>query len=150
MPYLLPTFVTRLGKRRKNPLQPLSRWQICDNLFYSLLAPCGLALIVLAAFCGPVFFWPLLTGVSFYLSAFLTDIYVNVKALFHRGSVKAALKRVGAGFLRFSFNVVVLPHYALCSLYAIGVTLIRMLTKRNLMKWETFAHTFKEKKRQLR
>ncbi|MDR1092705.1 MAG: hypothetical protein LBL66_00985 [Clostridiales bacterium] len=147
MPYLLPTFLTRLGKRRKNPLQPLSLWQIGDNLFYSLLAPCGLALLALSPFCGAAFVWPLLTGLSFHLSAFLTDVYVNGKALFHRASLTAAFRHIGAGFLRLLFNIAVLPHYALCSLCAIALTLTRMTFKRNLMKWETFAHTLPGKKK---
>jgi hypothetical protein len=41
----------------------------------------------------------------------------------------------------------VLPHYALCSLYAIALTLIRMVFKRGLMKWETFAHTLQRKRK---
>ncbi|GHV01028.1 hypothetical protein FACS1894211_09890 [Clostridia bacterium] len=147
MPYLLPTFITRSGKRRANPLQPLSKWQITDNLLYSLLAPCGLALIALCPFYGAAFLWPLLTGASFYLSAFLTDIYVNIKAVFHRASLPAVAKHIGAGLARLLFNLAVLPHYALCALYAIGLTLARMLFKRNLMRWETFAHTLPAKRK---
>lgn len=144
LPYLLPKFITQSGKKRKNPLQPIARWQISDNINYSLMYPVSLLLLAFSPFFKGLFWVPVVTALSYFAIAFLTDVYVALKALLHKRRLLCAASDIWKGFLRLLFNILFLPHYAVCVLCAVVITLYRLVTKKDLLKWNTFAHSAKK------
>ena len=141
LPYLFPRVRGQNGKKRKNPISPISKFQIADNMARSLLHPASLLLLLISPFCGRLFWLPLIIALSPFAFRFLTDVYAQIKQLFHKKRPLCVLRGIRRGFLRLIFNILFLPHYALCVSAAIIITLFRLVSGKNLLKWNTFAHT---------
>ncbi|MFD2365356.1 GH36-type glycosyl hydrolase domain-containing protein [Pseudoduganella sp. GCM10020061] len=138
--WLRPTVPGPDGARLPNPLTPLSRWKIFDNLRRSLVAPALTALLVIS--------WPVIPVDWFWTAAVLAAIFVPpmVSALFnliekpagvpwpqHWSNVwhNAAMSIGHAGLA-----LVFLPYEAFVNLDAIVRTCWRMLvSRRRLLEW---------------
>ena len=146
LPYLFPRVRNQDGKKRKNQIAPIAKWQIADNMLRSLLHPASLLLLSVSPLFGALFWIPLAAALSPFVFAFITDVFAEIKQLFHKKRVSCVLNGIGRGFLRLVLNLFFLPHYALCVLIAIPVTLFRMIRGKNLLKWNTFAHVNAQRK----
>ena len=131
------------GARVRNPLPPLARWQIFDNLRRSLGAPAALALFAAggSVLPGPAWVWtaagalvratPLLTSLVSGLpnKPPLTSWRRHLQFLGHEALINAA---------HMALTTTLLPHRALVRLTAIGRALTRMaITHRHLLEWQT-------------
>lgn len=131
------------GSREKNPLSILSRWKLLDNLRRSLVAP-SIMLLVLSTLLwlpNPLYWFSVLTLIWF-LPAALSIAWDLVHKP-HRRPLKQHLQLVSAGALkrisRIGLTIMILPHEAGYSLYAIGVTLWRLgVSQRNLNQWVSY------------
>jgi cyclic beta-1,2-glucan synthetase len=128
------------GRREKNPLPPLARWKLFDNLRRSLVAPTLTSLLVLCWALLPepsfwsaailsVFFLPMILGALIGLADKAHDI-----ALRQHLANWAQGARIGLGHA--VLNTAFLPHEAWYHLDAIVRTAWRMLvSRRHLLEW---------------
>ena len=138
--WLLPWLRGPDGRRGRNPLSPLARWKIFDNLRRSLV-PAALVLLLLSG-------WALLTDSLFWTLAVLGVILIppllaillnlirkpdNMNSGQHfAASFRAAGQRISQSL----FALVTLPHEAYYSLDAILRTLWRLLVShKRLLEW---------------
>jgi cellobiose phosphorylase len=132
------------GRREPNPLPPLARWKLFDNLRRSLVAP---ALTVLLLVC-----WALLPAPAFWSAAvlsvfFLPPIVGSFVALLDkphdvlwRQHMANWTQGARLGFGHAVLGTVFLPHEAWYSMDAIIRTGWRMLvSKRHLLQWKASA-----------
>ena len=126
-----------------NPLSPLSRWKLVDNLRRSLV-PVALLLILAAG-------WLLLpgTGVHGMLLVLAILLFPSLLAAVVEGlrrpidlpwtiHLRGVAGSSGRQISQVLLSVVFLPYDAFLSLDAIGRTLIRLLvTRRRLLEWQT-------------
>jgi cellobiose phosphorylase len=132
------------GRREPNPLPPLARWKLFDNLRRSLVAPALTALLLVC--------WTLLAAPAFWSAAVLSVFFLPAMI----GSAVALLDKphdvlwrqhtanwtAGAriGFGHAVLGTVFLPHEAWYSLDAIVRTGWRLLvSKRRLLQWRASA-----------
>jgi len=129
--------------RLPNPLAPLARWKIFDNLRRTLMPMALTTLLILgwAVVEGAALPWTLLVGAIIFLPTIfsaLTDLVKKPTELPWRTHLPnvlgGAVQQLGQGLLTLSF----LPYEALVSLDAMLRTLGRlMFTRRNLLEWQT-------------
>ncbi len=133
-------------KRRQvpNPISPISRWKIFDNLRRSLVEPAMLLLFIAGWFGLP-------GGPLYWTSAVLLLIFLPVFVQLFASLLRAALNPVpGAvvdameGFYKAiatqALAVALLPAQAFLSIDAVVRTLVRrFVTGRRLLEWETAA-----------
>ncbi len=140
LPWTLPWAPTRGDGVQRNPLSPLSRWKIIDNLRRSL-SPAALLGMLLLGWLGATdsLLWSvgisaLVLGPPLLRSLLaLLQIPAQMSIRQHLGVVSQAAAQ---NFLRCLLTLVWLPHEALYSLDAIGRTLWRMLvSRRRLLQW---------------
>ncbi|QUG73505.1 cyclic beta 1-2 glucan synthetase (plasmid) [Erwinia sp. E602] len=128
------------GTRDKNPLSALSRWKLFDNLRRSLVAPSFLLLLFSTLLWIPnPQYWLGVLMVILLLPAALSIVWDLLHKPLRR-PFRQHLMLVAAGALkrvsRIGLTVVITPHEAGYSLYAIGVTLWRLgVSQRNLTQW---------------
>jgi len=133
------------GGRGRNPLSPINRWKIFDNLRRSLVPPASVGLLAAG--------WLLLPGAA---AAWLCTLLVALTLLLPpalslltwligqrataltpwRGAEGWRVQRTG--WIRAVFQASLLPHQALVSLDAIWrVAYRRAISKRSLLLWRT-------------
>ena len=132
---------TQGDAREANPLSPLSRWKLFDNLRRSLVAPTLTATLVLcwSRLAGPAF-WSAAALSVFFLPAFirilvtLVDKPHDMQWRQHLGNwAHGASDSLAHAVMSTAF----LPHEAWLSLHAIGRTGWRMLvTRKHLLQWK--------------
>ncbi|MDR1892259.1 MAG: glycosyl transferase, partial [Oscillospiraceae bacterium] len=146
LPHLMPRIRTGNGKKITNPLSPLSRWKIADNLRRSLVAPALMLLILLAltVLPGSALFW---TG-ALLVVAFLPFLFTLSASLpatlpFRRKTKRyvAIFSALKSSLVQGSLVVAFLPYQAWQSVSGIFVTLVRLATGKNLLAWVTAADT---------
>jgi cellobiose phosphorylase len=125
---------------RKNPLTPLSRWKILDNLRRSLVSP-ALTLLALAGWTAlpSPWFWT----ASIFGIVLIPSLIASFMNLFNKpGDVLAgqhladAARSVHTGITQAIFMLLCLPHEAFFSGAAIVHTLWRMVVSgRGLLEW---------------
>jgi cyclic beta-1,2-glucan glucanotransferase len=124
----------------KNPLSPLSRWKIVDNLRRSLV-PVSLVLLLLFIWLRlpPAWVWTLATLAIIFLpilAGFLLDVFQKAEDV----ALRQHLPEVTRSFVRHSaqglFMFVCMPYEAYFSLDAILRAMWRMLVShRRLLEW---------------
>ncbi len=142
-PWISSRVADRLGRDMPNALQIISRWKILDNLRRALYEPVMLALLVAGWLFlprGPVF-WTGAVLVVVLLPSFLQ--LMSGLSKIKRYSA-AYLKSVALGFaieeVRVALFFALLLHQSVIMVDAAVRTLYRMLvTRRNLLEWETAA-----------
>jgi cyclic beta-1,2-glucan synthetase len=142
-PWISSRVADRFGRDMPNALQIISRWKIMDNLRRAVYEPVMLALLVAGWLFlprGPVF-WTGAILVVVLLPSFLQLISGLSKI---RRYSAAYLKNVALGFAveeaRVALFLALLLHQSIIMVDAAVRTLYRMLlTRRNLLDWETAA-----------
>lgn len=128
----------------KKQVHSLGKWKIFDNLRRSLIPVfIFLSIILTSTFAGhSVTFLIALVGFIF-----LFPLFVSFSQLFVLGPRDLTLAQRFLGFqldfkkvvAQAAFWISCLPHQAFNSLHAVGVTLIRLITRRNLLEWTSFS-----------
>ncbi|HVS16357.1 MAG TPA: glucoamylase family protein, partial [Thermoanaerobaculia bacterium] len=142
--WLFPWVPDRAGGRRRNRLPLISRWKILDNLRRSLVPPVTLALLVAA--------WTLLPGnpavwTALVIAALAFPVYPLLLELLagpdRHQPWRVFLHSVGddlaVALARVGLQLVFLASQAWQMVHAITVTLVRLVTRRRLLEWETAA-----------
>jgi cyclic beta-1,2-glucan synthetase len=131
--------------REPNPLTPVGRWKVIDNLRRSLVAPTLVLLLALGwtVFPGPAWLWSAAALVVLALPLFL-QLFDGLLGLIGGASVRGVLRqshmnlRATAG--QVALSAVFLANQAVIALDAILRTLWRLFfTRKHLLEWETAA-----------
>jgi len=142
--WLLPWVPTRSGRWATNPISPLSRWKILDNIRRSLVPVAMLLVLLLSwlllepvlAMSATLFMLAVVGTVP--LLAALTDLVrkpVDLPVLMH---LNASVGRLGRPLAQFSCEFVFLSFEAFNSADAIVRTIARMTwTKKKMLEWKT-------------
>ena len=137
------------GGRERNPLTPLARWKIFDNLRRSLSPIFTLVTLVLGmCFSGKVFAWAGAVAVvaaasNLLLSGAELAVRRSGKRRRYHSTVIAGL---AGAILQTAIQLIFLPYQAYISLTAISAALWRMgVSHKNLLAWVTAAQTEKGK-----
>jgi len=144
LPWLLPRVPTRLGRAR-NPLPPISRWKIFDNLRRSLVAPATVLLLAAA--------WTFLPGSPLLWTLFA--IALSCQPIAHelarllggpplqqpaRVFLKGVREDVALAVAQVGVTLTLLVFTGASALRAIVVTLHRMaISRRRLLEWQSAA-----------
>jgi cyclic beta-1,2-glucan synthetase len=143
--WLFPFVPSRRGLKR-NPLPLIGRWKILDNLRRSLVTPTLLSLLLAAwtVLPGPRWYWmgAVITVVASQLLPILGRLLIGPRRsqsfpVFWRNWRKDTATAVAQILLGVTFLV----YNAWKTVHAIGVTLLRLVTRRRLLEWETFEAT---------
>jgi cyclic beta-1,2-glucan synthetase len=132
------------GRMVKNPISPISRWKIFDNLRRSLVEPFTLILLVagwLGLPGGPLF-WTLVTLFLLFVPSLVSLVFSVGRAWAspQKGEVREALDGFGQSLIITLLNLAFLPHQTLLALDAIIRSLVRrFVTGQRLLEWETAA-----------
>ncbi|OIO00482.1 MAG: cyclic beta 1-2 glucan synthetase, partial [Desulfovibrionaceae bacterium CG1_02_65_16] len=138
--WILPGVPGADGRHQPNPLSPLSRWKILDNLRRSLTAA-ALTLLLLAgwAVLASAWFWTLAVCGVILLPAIVSaglNALRKPEDLAFGQHLAATARLLPRHFAQAVFALVCLPHEAFFSLDALARTVWRMLvTQRGLLEW---------------
>lgn len=142
--WLSPWVGTRGGRLERNRLPLIARWKIFDNLRRSLVAPGTAALLVLAwtVLPGNPAVWT--AGVAAALAFPVLPLLLTALAGPRRRQTwRVFLRGVGgeveSALARAALQLTFLASEAVEMAHAIGLTLVRMVTRRRLLEWETAA-----------
>ena len=130
LPWLLPRVPGAHGDRLRNPLAPIDRWKMVDNLRRSVTPPFFLLLLVSA--------WTWLPGsaVAWTVAALVSLLFPCLPALLH--DRQRRLENLG----RCILAVVFLAHEASVAVDAVARVLVRLtITRKRLLQWTSAAHT---------
>lgn len=146
---LLPWLASRVrdseGNLVKNPLSPLSKWKISDNLRRSLINPSLLLLLILGTgiLPGSFFVWSVLA-----LLTAATPMVIGVLNALLSGNLGAFSNRrnpntvtgIKAALYQSLLLIAFIPYQAWLMADAISKTITRVFfTRRNLLEWVTAA-----------
>ena len=142
--WLFPWVPDRAGARRRNRLPLISRWKILDNLRRSLVPPATLALLLAAwtLLPGSPALWTVavLAALAFPLYPLLLEILRGPERREPwRVFLRAAGDDLSVALARAGLQLVFLASQAWQMVHAITVTLVRLVTRRRLLEWETAA-----------
>ena len=133
LPWLLPG----------HELSLLARWKIADNLRRSLVAP-ALFLFFVGGWLwlpGPAALWTLIGLLSTAVSL-VTAVAIAVGRSIGGAPWRDIRRPIRDSAIRWLLQIAFLPFEALLNLDAVLITLWRLLvSRRNLLKWTTAAHT---------
>jgi cyclic beta-1,2-glucan synthetase len=145
VPWLFSKVRNRVGERVRNPLSPISRWKIFDNLRRSLMGPATLLLILLSfgILSGNGYIWLSLAIVSaaapvltYGLNNLLRASFKFNKERRHSTVIYGFRASLYQTLLLFTF----IPYQAYLMINAIVKTLVRVyITRRNMLEWVTAA-----------
>ncbi len=133
LPWLFSRVKNRNGEKTRNPLSAIQKWHIFLNMLASIVPIVSLALLITALF-SPIT-WALLL-IAF--APYILSIAFTVPMLSF--SIKAAAKSL----LIVLFEIAILPVTALCNLWSVLITLLRLMRHKNLLEWKVFAHSGSE------
>ncbi len=150
LPWLKRSVKTKTGPAR-NPLSKLAKYQIFDNIRRSLSIPLSFLVILLSqtAFYRNAFFWFISGILPLFIDGIL-DFVTRIINLIKNAGKGSTLKDVWyetktmfeQAFYKFAF----LPYETYLMLDAAVRTLIRLISRRNLLEWETSAEGDKKAK----
>ncbi|HVS12514.1 MAG TPA: glucoamylase family protein [Thermoanaerobaculia bacterium] len=142
--WLFPWVRTRAAGLERNRLPLLSRWKILDNLRRSLVPPATMALLLSA--------WTLLPGsaavwTAAVVAALAFPVYPLLRSILEgparrqpwRVFLRAAGDDLEVALGQVGLQLVFLASQAWQMVHAITVTLVRLVTHRRLLEWETAA-----------
>ena len=120
--WVLPSVPVRGGGGKPNPLDPLNRWKIVDNLRRSLLSPISLALLLLGwlALAGGAWLATVLVGLLLFFPAILRTATQLVTQPRPMATSRQGWEAVGPAWARALLDCAFLPHQALLALDAIA------------------------------
>ncbi|HYE88203.1 MAG TPA: glucoamylase family protein [Vicinamibacterales bacterium] len=142
--WLFPWVPAQSGIQR-NRLPLISRWKILDNLRRSLVAPSQVALFIAgwAWLPGRPIVWTaaVLLSMSFPIVARLVELVAGPrKDIGWRVFVRGWVEDLGTDLARIAIQLTFVAHQAWDMLDAVGVTLVRLVTRSGpFLQWETAA-----------
>ncbi|HHW32479.1 MAG TPA: glycosyl transferase [Clostridiaceae bacterium] len=145
LPWLGTKVKNRWGEKVKNPLSPLSKWKIFDNLRRSMVHPSLLVLIILGLSILPgnslVWLGFALLVISFPSLVHILRVFVLEDCLSSRRSMSTtAMSSMKAMFYQIVLQFSFMAYQAYLMLDAIIRTIARlMLTRKNMLEWVTAA-----------
>lgn len=146
LPWLFPLVrTTEEGRTTRNPLSPLHRWKILDNLRRSLLPFAMVLFMALSWRLLPddVWAWPLVvTGLVLFpvYFGFIDALLFRPIAVSYGTRLRSASRDFARDSARMVLTIAVLPHEAWYLVDAIIRALWRMFVSRKLLlEWETAA-----------
>ena len=154
-PLLFGKIYNRKHEKIENPLSPISKWKIFDNLRSSLIAPALMLLLILSVsiFPGNFYVWFFL-----FLGAQLVSLLIHFSEAFFSWDFwstdnKRHITIMGGSkstILRTFLSIMFLPYHAAQMLHAVSITLARVfITKKNLLEWVTSDMVEKQQKKSL-
>ncbi|MCL2842504.1 MAG: hypothetical protein FWE28_03425 [Oscillospiraceae bacterium] len=134
------------GKRTENPLSPVSRWKIFDNLRRSMVPVFTMLALLAAMFISMTsLFWAGVVAILSPLSALLIS---SAELMFRRDTGprvryhSTIISGFTGGFLETMSQLILLPYHAFICLSGALTALWRMLvSRRNMLAWVTAADT---------
>ncbi len=136
----------RQGRMIWNPISLISQWKILDNLRRSLLEPGMLLLLLGSWFFLPGFadYWTLAAVGMLFIPAFSGLLFALLRMPLRARYLPAWARSTTSAFLEGNamalFSLTFLLHQALLSIDAVTRSIRRLLiTRRNLLEWETAA-----------
>lgn len=135
-PWILPRVPAPGGGRAPNPLSPINRWRIFDNLRRSLVPVASLLLLLFGwSISAAPGVWSLVVGLAVAIPAMAPLLDRLARRL--QGKV-SRWHGAGAEFVRAVVGVAFLPHQAGLSMDAIARVLYRRsVSRRHLLEWQT-------------
>lgn len=127
LPYLFPAVKNKAGRRVRNPIGIVAKGRILGNILSPLRCVFTFALTVFAA----------VTGSLAAACTALLPVAAEMIFAFGYGSAKLSAKEISASLTRFAFT----PALAVFHLAAIVKTMRRLVVKKRLLEWKTFAHS---------
>ena len=132
------------GRMVKNPIAPVSRWKIFDNLRRSLVETMTMFLLVAGwlGLPGGALYWTLVTLFLMFVPTLVSLAFSIGRALAtpQKGDVREAFVGFGQSFIITLLNLAFLPHQMLMAIDAIIRSLVRrFVTGQRLLEWETAA-----------
>ena len=133
------------GMLRPNPLSPLSRWKILENLRRSLVAPATVALFVFGWLLLPdaAASWPAVMSFVIFFPAYFSladSLIFRPSTVTYSSQAPSVLGDFVTDTLRGALSLATLPHHAWMMADAIVRALWRMIVSRqHLLEWETAA-----------
>lgn len=132
------------GQKIKNPINILSKWRILNNINFSLIYISAILLLFFSTFLGSI---PLITMGVILSIDFLLTLYSLIYGSFKNRFTYAFLRESKQALFRAFIFAVCLPYVSYCLFKAICQSVYRMtVSKKYLLKWNTFAHSFNESK----
>ena len=155
MSWLLPWAPGTKGRWQRNPISPVSRWKILDNLRRSFVP---IALVLFLFGCWLLI--PQLDGLGTWLVLAiiaLPGVLQTIVSLLRKPDqlpwlmhLRTNAATAGRAFGQIVLTISTLPYEALVSLDAIGRTLVRMLiTHKRLLEWRTSSEAARAKRTDL-
>lgn len=131
------------NKKISNPINLLSKWRILCNIIFSLQYISILILFLLSVFFGTL---PFIIAAAFMISEFVLTLY---SLIYHSFKIRFSSnlgRAILASFLKTILFFICLPYLAIKTFISIIQSIFRMMiSKKNLLKWNTFAHTSSQK-----
>ena len=139
--WMLPRVPVLAGHKQDNPLSPLSRWKIFDNLRRSLVAPALLLLLLIGWFsvAKPWLWTVAVLGVVFMppLLAALLDLLRKSADVQLRQHLAALTRSIAQHMAQIGFRIACLPYDAFINVDAIVRSLWRVtVSRRRLLEWQ--------------
>jgi cyclic beta-1,2-glucan synthetase len=138
------------GRKNKNPLTPLGKWKIFDNLRRSLVPVMTFLALYISCILG---------GHIFALTAFTVLFCLAVKVVVNslrKPDIRNKTYRTGvltaaaSDFMQFFILIILLPYIAFINASAIITSLYRLyISKQNLLKWVTAAESDSRRRRSI-
>ena len=143
--WALPRLFADSRGSRRNPLSPLSRWKVFDNLRRITVAPSLTALLLLGWFGPGSAVFRLLWTLSIVAIVLVPPLCGWLHELFHKADevrmsqhLRSTLRAARIPLAHAGLTLVMLPYEAYVSLDAALKTAWRMLiSRRNLLEWST-------------
>lgn len=143
MPYLASKIMDREGRRIANPLTPLTKWKILDNMRRSLVSPSLFLLIFLgiSIFPGQALLWVATAVITIFTPFFIGSFdYFKVRlSRLGEGGIERS-HALEEGFQQGLLTLTFLPYQAYMLADAIGRSLYRVyISRQSLLEWVTVA-----------
>ena len=154
MQWLLPQIVNRNGNYEKNPLNPLSKFKIWDNMRRSLI-PISIFFTLLLGISTTYNGWLTCAGL---VGIFITTLLAIIDKIIFKKEIEDGFISASKNFLwkvsgvtgilyQNLLELAFLPHKAYTALTAISKTLYRVfISKKNLLEWLTAEEAEKQAK----
>jgi cyclic beta-1,2-glucan synthetase len=132
--WLGPTVPTSKNTREKNPLSPINRWKIFDNLRRSLLPITATAALLLSWFSSAFIPWTILIFLLFALPIFLR--VMDLSWMTSIAKLHGILNELFKGCIKTIVTFSLLPNQAWVNASAIATALFRKhCSRKNLLQW---------------
>ena len=152
---------TRDKSKKINPLNPLSKFKILDNLRRSLITVTVAFILIIATILELLNYQTtLMTVIAFVTLLFPTILDIANYIIFKKSidveyvsahkNILKSISGIKATIIRGFFEIILLPHKAYTNLSAILKTIYRMnISKQNLLEWMTSEEAERQSKNDL-